>query len=48
MVADYVRERGPAEVLFLMFDEETERLAARLGLEVCFPPVRLRATWTAR
>jgi hypothetical protein len=43
VVADYVRERGPGgKALFLMFDEETERLAARLGLEVCFPPAGLR------
>jgi hypothetical protein len=42
-VAEYVRARGPGgKVLFLMFDEETERLAARLGLEVCFPPAALR------
>src|SRR5262245_9297422 len=42
-VAEYVRARGPGgKVLFLMFDEETERLASRLGLEVCFPPASLR------
>jgi hypothetical protein len=42
-VADYIRARGPGgKVLFLMFDEQTERLAARLGLEVCFPPAALR------
>jgi hypothetical protein len=42
-VADYVRARGPGgKVLFLMYDEQTERLAARLGLEVCFPPAALR------
>jgi hypothetical protein len=42
-VADYVRARGPGgKALFLMFDEHTERLAARLGLEVCFPPAALR------
>jgi hypothetical protein len=42
-VADHVRARGPGgKALFLMFDEETERLASRLGLEVCFPPARLR------
>jgi hypothetical protein len=42
-VADFVRARGPGgKALFLMFDEETERLAADLGLEVCFPPARMR------
>src|SRR5262249_38833724 len=42
-VAEYVRSRGPGgKALFLMFDGETERLAARLGLEVCFPPPALR------
>jgi hypothetical protein len=42
-VANYVRARGPGgKALFLMFDELTERLAARLGLEVCFPPAALR------
>ena len=35
---DYVRGRGPGgKVAFLMFDEETETLAAELGLEVAFP-----------
>ncbi len=28
--------------MFLMFDEKTEELADELGLEVCFPPARLR------
>jgi hypothetical protein len=42
-VAAHVRAQGPrGKVLFLMFDEETQRLAARLGLEVCFPPAVLR------
>jgi hypothetical protein len=42
-VAEQVRECGPGgKALFLMFDEQTERLAARLGLEVCFPPAALR------
>jgi hypothetical protein len=42
-VAKYVRLRGPGgKALFLMFDEETERLAARLGLDVCFPSAELR------
>ncbi|MGH2540347.1 MAG: biotin carboxylase [Actinomycetota bacterium] len=42
-VVDYVRGRGPGgRVAFLMFDEETERLADELGLEVAFPPAALR------
>jgi hypothetical protein len=42
-VAEYVRSRGPGgKALFLMFDDVTERLAARLGLGVCFPPAALR------
>src|SRR5262249_54710078 len=42
-VGEHVRAQGPGgKVLFLMFDEETERLATRLGLEVCFPPAVLR------
>jgi len=42
-VAEQVRENGPGgKVLFLMFDEETERLAARLDLEVSFPSAALR------
>jgi len=30
------------KVLFLMFNEETERLAKELGLEICFPSAKLR------
>lgn len=42
-VVDYVRGRGPGgKVAFLMFDEETETLAAELGLEVAFPAAELR------
>jgi hypothetical protein len=42
-VVDYVQRWGPGgKVLFMMFDEETERLAEALGLEVCFPPAALR------
>jgi biotin carboxylase len=42
-VVDYVRGRGlGGKVAFLMFDEETETLAAELGLEVAFPPAELR------
>ncbi|MFN0057585.1 MAG: biotin carboxylase [Planctomycetota bacterium] len=35
------RGRGPKGV-FLMFDAETEKLARRIGLEVWFPPAKLR------
>jgi biotin carboxylase len=42
-VVDYVAHRGDGgKVVFLMFDEETETLAAELGLEVAFPPAELR------
>src|SRR5262245_36966192 len=42
-VADFFRGRGPGgKALFLMMDEETERLARFLGLEVCLPPASLR------
>ena len=38
-----VAERGPGgKAVFLMFDEKTEELCRRLGLEVCFPPAELR------
>ncbi len=33
---------GPAYVLFVMFDEETERLAEQLGLTIALPPRELR------
>lgn len=33
---------GPAYVLFVMFDEETERLADELGLTIALPPRELR------
>ncbi len=37
------RHDGKAgKVLFLMFDEKTERLAKKLGLDVCFPPAKMR------
>jgi biotin carboxylase len=42
-VVDYVAGRGPGgKVAFLMFDEETETLAAEVGLDVAFPPAALR------
>jgi biotin carboxylase len=41
-VGDWVKGRGPGKAVFLMFDEETEQLAAELGLEVAFPSAALR------
>jgi biotin carboxylase len=40
-VVDRVKPGG-GKALFLMFDEETERLAAEAGLEVAFPSAALR------
>ena len=40
-VIDRVRPSG-GKALFLMFDEETERLAREAGLDVAFPPAALR------
>lgn len=42
-VVDYVNKRGPGgKVVFLMFDEKTEELAAELDLQVAFPKASLR------
>lgn len=42
-VVDLIRQRGgKGKALFVMFDEETEELAADLGLEVTLPPADLR------
>jgi biotin carboxylase len=42
-VLDYVRAQGRSpKAVFLMFDEETERLARQVGFKVWFPPARLR------
>jgi biotin carboxylase len=41
-VVDHIRASGPGKAVFLMFDEETEELAAGAGLEVAFPPAALR------
>jgi hypothetical protein len=42
-MGDLVRSRGGrGKAAFLMFDEETEDLSHELGLEVAFPPARLR------
>lgn len=42
-VVDYIKRRGEGgKALFLMFDERTEMLAEQLGLELIFPPAKLR------
>lgn len=42
-VAELVKQRGPGgKAVFLMFDEKTEALCEKLGLEVCFPSADLR------
>ena len=41
-IVDQVRGRGPGKIAFLMFDEETEALAAELDLTVAFPSAALR------
>jgi biotin carboxylase len=41
-VVDHVKTRGGGKAVFLMFDEETERLATAAGLDVAFPAAALR------
>jgi biotin carboxylase len=42
-VRDFIAENDSGgKAVFLMFDEETERLAGEAGLEVAFPPASLR------
>lgn len=42
-VVDYIKKRGDGgKALFLMFDEQTEKLAKELNLEVCFPSAEMR------
>ena len=41
-VIDYIEARGKGYVLFVMFDEETERRARDLGLTIALPPRELR------
>ena len=45
-VYDYINSRkknGKAgKALFLMFDEKTEKLAKKIGLDVCFPSAKMR------
>ncbi len=43
-VIDFIRSRGvQPKAVFLMFNEETERLCRELGVEVCFPTAKLRS-----
>jgi biotin carboxylase len=42
-VLDWIHSHGPGgKVVFVMFDEETEALAERAGLQVAHPPAALR------
>jgi biotin carboxylase len=41
-VVDFVHMRGGGKAAFVMFDEETERLAGELGLDIIHPPATLR------
>lgn len=42
-VLKMIKHRGPGgKAVFLMFNEETERLCEKAGLKVCFPPAALR------
>jgi biotin carboxylase len=42
-VADFISRHGPGgKATFVMFNEETERLAGELGLEITHPPFALR------
>jgi len=42
-VIDYIDHRGPdGKAVFLMFDEQTEKLCSDLGLDVWFPSAELR------
>jgi len=41
-VIDYIKATGQGQALFVMFDEETEKLAQELGLDIALPPRELR------
>lgn len=42
-VINFIKSRGKGgKAVFLMFDEKTEELCKKLGLEVCFPSAALR------
>lgn len=43
-VVEYIRSRGEGgKAMLLMFDEKTEELAKKLGLEICFPSAKMRS-----
>ncbi len=44
-VREYVRSKGGGKLLLWLLDEETERLAAELNLEICLPSFALRKHW---
>lgn len=37
-----VKTQRPGKAIFVMFDEETERLCSKIGLEIALPPAALR------
>lgn len=42
-VIDFIKSKGgKPKAVFLMFDEETERLCRELGVEICFPSAAMR------
>lgn len=43
-VKAFVEKNGTGQAAFLFFDEESERLCEKLGLEIAFPPAALRET----
>ncbi len=44
-VREHIKSRGPGKLLTWLLDEESERLAAELDLEICLPSVQLRLHW---
>jgi hypothetical protein len=42
-IVDFIERNGPGgKAAFLFFDQRTEEICKELGLEVCFPPAKLR------
>jgi hypothetical protein len=42
-IVEYIRSRGKGgKAMLLMFDEKTEELAQKLGLQICFPSAKMR------
>lgn len=41
-IVAHIKARGPAKMVLVMFDEETEALAKELGVEIALPPAKLR------